>query len=802
MGYSGVLSFYLHQPACPEHPAMDEPGQTRKLAAILAADVAGYSRLMGDDEKATVQTLFEYRQVFSEHIRRHQGRLVDTAGDSVLSTFESPVEAVECAVEIQRELARRNRNLADHRKMHFRIGINLGDVITREDGTVYGDGVNIAARLQALAEPGGLTISGTIHDHIKGRVEAGFEFTGEHAVKNIAEPVRAYRVVFPGGLTGTTPQDASTFQKRKRIYIAMAAVLSLSVVLLAALRLLQGEPPASSPTRRALLPISGLGDVVFDTQSPMALTGDGSVIVYSAVRGSTDLIQARRLDGLDAQPIQGTAGGHAPFISYDNQMLGFERDGELFVVPMAGGAATQIKGVTVSAEGRPTWTPDGRIVFTNEKGALVLVRAENSSAEVLTVPTKGSRHISPSMLPDGRTLLYTDVGADINGARLMALGIADRQSRPLVTDGALTPQYADGYLFYCRSDRALMAAPFDAKRAALTGEPVMLPDRIDRTRFGVAHYAVGRGALLYKPFSRTRLIERGSDGSSNVLTETGNWHKPVYSPDGKRIAFDRVTDGTNRDVWVYDRTDKIMSRVTHIGDAHDPMWLPNGKEIAFLSFKSVSGPLIIDPVDGGRESHAVPISGPFRSSDLVNPGGWLPDGTGYLGGVREKGSTGDIWLIPLGGGTPTKLVGLIFDEHSPSVSADGHWLAYQSDETGRAEVYVQPLMSNEGRIQVSTRSGKAPVWSKKGTRLFYLEPENEHLQLMAATLRVSPSLSVIARKVVLPDVRLEEADNHPNYDVDLSGTHFVMPDRESTQGLAVVFDWTTFLSQKTSRSKH
>src|SRR6185503_10211788 len=136
---------------------------------------------------------------------------------------------------------------------------------------------------------------------------------------------------------------------------------------------------------------------------------------------------------------------------------------------------------------------------------------------------------------------------------------------------------------------------------------------------------------------------------------------------------------------------------------------------------------------------------------------------------------GDIWLIPLGGGTPTKLVGLMFDEHSPSVSADGHWLAYQSDETGRAEVYVQPLMSSEGRIQVSTRSGKAPVWSKKGTSLFYLEPENEHLQLMAATLRVSPSLSVIARKVVLPDVRLEEADNHPNYDVDLSGTHFVMP---------------------------
>jgi adenylate cyclase len=114
---------------------------------------------MGDDEAATVQTLTEYRQVFSDQISRHQGRVVDTAGDSVLATFESPVEALECSVEIQKELARRNRRLAEHRRMQFRIGLNLGDIITSEDGTIYGDGVNIAARLQAIALPGGICIS-------------------------------------------------------------------------------------------------------------------------------------------------------------------------------------------------------------------------------------------------------------------------------------------------------------------------------------------------------------------------------------------------------------------------------------------------------------------------------------------------------------------------------------------------------------------------------------------------------------------------------------------------------------------
>src|SRR5262245_38198095 len=121
----------------------------RKLAAILAADVAGYSRLMADDEPATLRTLHDFRQLFRERIEAHGGRLIDTAGDSVLAEFPSPVEAVACATELQQQLARRNAQLAEHRRMPFRIGVNLGDVI-EEEGGLYGDGVNVAARLQAL----------------------------------------------------------------------------------------------------------------------------------------------------------------------------------------------------------------------------------------------------------------------------------------------------------------------------------------------------------------------------------------------------------------------------------------------------------------------------------------------------------------------------------------------------------------------------------------------------------------------------------------------------------------------------
>jgi adenylate cyclase len=165
----------------------------RKLAAILSADVEGYSRLMGDDEVGTIRTLTAYRESMSEIIRKYRGRVVDAPGDNLLAEFASVVDAVNCAVEIQRELAERNQELSEDRRMQFRIGVNLGDVVEEKD-RIYGEGVNIAARLEALAEGGGICISRIVYDQIKNKLDLEYEYLGEQTVKNIAEPVRAYRV--------------------------------------------------------------------------------------------------------------------------------------------------------------------------------------------------------------------------------------------------------------------------------------------------------------------------------------------------------------------------------------------------------------------------------------------------------------------------------------------------------------------------------------------------------------------------------------------------------------------------------
>ena len=204
----------------------------RKLAAILSADVEGYSRLMDDDEEATVRTLTAYRSAITDLVQQYRGRVVDSPGDNLLAEFASVVDSVNCAVEIQRDLAERNTELAYNRKMQFRIGVNLGDVI-EEDGRIYGDGVNIAARVESLAEAGGICISGRAHDQVENKLGLEYEDLGKHQVKNIARPIQVYRVLsYPGAAAHRVVQAKTNLGRRWRKISLSAAVVVLVVAAL------------------------------------------------------------------------------------------------------------------------------------------------------------------------------------------------------------------------------------------------------------------------------------------------------------------------------------------------------------------------------------------------------------------------------------------------------------------------------------------------------------------------------------------------------------------------------------------
>ncbi len=208
---------------------MATEGFKRKLTAILSADAVGYSRLMGEDEAATVRTLETYRRVISDLIQQHRGRVVDSPGDNLLAEFASVVDAVQCAVAVQKEIQARNLELPETRRMQFRIGINLGDVIEEED-RLYGDGVNIAARLESLAEPGGICVSKTAFDHIETKLPLGYEYLGDQTVKNIAKPVCAYKVQMDPRVTVKTPAQAKPKEgaRRRPMIIALVVVLLMA----------------------------------------------------------------------------------------------------------------------------------------------------------------------------------------------------------------------------------------------------------------------------------------------------------------------------------------------------------------------------------------------------------------------------------------------------------------------------------------------------------------------------------------------------------------------------------------------
>src|SRR3984893_8141359 len=222
----------------------------RKLTAILCADVFGYSRLMGEDEEATLRTLSSHRKLIDSLIEQHHGRFVNSAGDSVLAEFASVVNAVQCAVEIQTTLKAENANLPPERRMEFRIGVNLGDVMV-DGAQIYGDGVNVAARLENLAEPGGICISSTVHEQVRDKLALIYEDAGEQEVKNIARPVRVWRVLAE---SGADAKPSMRTQRVPRKYVrpgifslAGLALIATVIVFVQHLSLRPPTPSASIP---------------------------------------------------------------------------------------------------------------------------------------------------------------------------------------------------------------------------------------------------------------------------------------------------------------------------------------------------------------------------------------------------------------------------------------------------------------------------------------------------------------------------------------------------------------------------
>jgi serine/threonine protein kinase/Tol biopolymer transport system component len=543
-----------------------------------------------------------------------------------------------------------------------------------------------------------------------------------------------------------------------------------------------------------------------DTRSnfaKMAASPDGSIIVATDPADAQARLSVRHLDQLTRTPIPGTDAGASPFISWDSRTLGFVKSGGLYTLPIEGGVATRVPNAQTDGVGAPAWAPDGRIVFTDMRGALAVIRPDGTGLRRITSPDSNDIDVSPNVLPDGGGVLFAE-SRPASGSRASSVALAVPLSGGpphVVSTDATAPQYDAGYVVYARGDGALSAIPFDQSSLSVAGPAQVLGDHLSQALGGVAHLTVGHGVIIYQRATKARLMSMDRSGVERpLLQEAAVYHRPSVSPDGRSIAFDLEgeRDG-QRDVWKLDIASATLSRLTNVGDGHDASWSSDGRQIIFLRNERPGGDLFTVPVDRSvapRPFH-FPPGFPVRLFEM--PGNWLPGDRYYLGGTSSPTTLGDIWLLAADGSPAIPLANSAADEHSPAGSPDGRWFAYVSNESGRQEVYVQAMAASGARAQVSRDGGTSPVWSPDGHALYYLEPSGNMSNLIEVGLALNNDPRVISRQEVAPDEPFSRATNHANFAVMPDNRHFVVVVPDAGQGIVELTGWTTELRRAVPR---
>ncbi len=479
----------------------------------------------------------------------------------------------------------------------------------------------------------------------------------------------------------------------------------------------------------------------------LAVSPDGRRLAFAA-RGADgkELIWVRALDSLAAQPLAGTEGAAQLFWSPDSRFVGFQADGKLKKIDASGGPAlTLTEGSQVRGA---TWNSEGVIVFAPTfNGPLYRVSAAGGEATPVTKLDEARRenaHRWPCFLPDGKHFLYLARGSSGEGTGIY-VGSLDGQEPKLILREDTGASYAPpGYLLFVRQD-TLMAQRFDAKALELRGEAFPLAEQVrfnGATRRGIFSVS-DNGVLVYMGGATAGAAELTwmdrTGKQVGVLGEPGFYSSPRVSPDGKTVAANVFDAGSgNADLWLYDVARGIRTRFTFDPATENfPVWSPDGSRIVFASTRKGQEDIYQKAATGAAAEEVL-----LATDAQEFPASWSPDGR-HLAYYRLGEKTRrDIWILPLFGDPSTPLgagrkpfsfIETDFDEYGAEFSPDGRWLAYNSDESGRQEVYVVPFRGLGGKWQVSTAGGSRPQWRRDGRELFYLGPDDK---VMAAPIKL------------------------------------------------------------------
>jgi Tol biopolymer transport system component/predicted Ser/Thr protein kinase len=583
----------------------------------------------------------------------------------------------------------------------------------------------------------------------------------------------------------------------RALIVGVGALLLVAAVTGLAVWSLKPSPPLPVQRFTIMLPpgqqLAGL-----DSGPAVALSPDGTRLVYVALQGGIQQLYLRAMDRLESNPIPGTEGAIEPFFSPDGQWVGFFAGQELKKISINGGAAITLGNAL--EHGGASWGSQGMIAFAPRVNG-VLRQVPNTGGTPQPLTRRESTDVSnrwPDYLPDGNAVLFAAGRTGINFINAqIAVQSAKPGDRRNLIQGGTQPRYAlSGHLIYAQGG-SLMAAAFSPQRLEVTGTAFPVVEGVLQFPVnGVAQYSLSStGSLVYVSggvqSAQSKLVWVNRNGREEpIAAPPHSYLNQRLSPDGRRIAV-TITELESQ-IWLYDLSRETLTRFTFDGNENNAAaWTPDGKRIAFASTEGQVH-LHWQLADGGGG-----LEGFTGGSYNQVPMSWSPDGK-LLAFIEINPTSGyDIWVLRLSDRKAEPFLQTQFNETVPRFSPDGHWLAYISDESGRYEVYVQPYPGPGGKWQISTEGGTEPVWNPNGRELFYRSGQ----KIMTVEITTQPGFVAGKPRMLFEGPYSPTPLTNPNYDVSSDGQRFLMlkpseQEQSAPTQINVVLNWFEELKQK------
>ncbi len=590
-----------------------------------------------------------------------------------------------------------------------------------------------------------------------------------------------------GSQAGVPAPVAARRRSREKLAWGVAAVAVLTALALG-VGFVRRAPARAKTVRFEIATPEGITTIDAPRISP-----DGRHLAFNGTDSSgKSRIYVRALNALSAQPLAGTEGTTRPFWSPDSRFLGFFAEGKLKKIEVSGGPAQKICDAPTGADG--SWSPEGVILYDGRANDPIHRVSSAGGTPVVAVKADPARKETtaawPEFLPDGRHFLYMATGQKPEDSAYRIGSLDSTESKAVAPAQTLVTYVPPGYLLFVR-DKTLVAQPFDAKAMKTTGEPVPLAEHIGTDAVGLARFSVSReGTLAYRTGeSGDRMVWVDRSGrEGEAVGDPGELHNPVMSPGGDRVAFDLADPRSGKsDIWVRDLRRGVSSRFTFgKGNTFAPLWSPDGRTIVFTEGQD----LFEKAADGQGDEKPL-----LKSDELKLACDWSRDGRYIVFMSRAKETGWDIWSLPMfGDRRPIPFLKTQFTEFLAALSPDGRYLAYQSNESGRPEVYVQSFPGPGGKWQISTSGGLEPKWRADGREIYYRAPDQK---LMAVEIQAGSGFSAGVPRTLFAG-RFETGIARNRYLPAADGRRFltVAPlGREAMTPTTVVLNWNAELAR-------